>query len=81
MTSDRRFLAVMGFKAIFDEIVPNHLKLTEKVAKTCNLRSNNKGILINANQQPKSFEKQTENIFNKVTINVRSIEKLSILKN
>ena len=31
----------------------NHLKLTQKVARTRNLRRKNKGILINANQQSK----------------------------
>ena len=44
----------MGFKAIYDENVTNHLKLPQKVPGTQNLRSNNKGILINANQQTKS---------------------------
>ena len=63
-------LAVMGFKAMYDENVPNHLKLTQKVASTRNLRSNNKGILIHANQQSKTFEKQTGNIFNKLPANI-----------
>ena len=45
--------------AIYDENVPNYLKLTQKVASTRNLRSNNKGILINANQHSKTFEKET----------------------
>ena len=49
----------MAFKAICDENVPNHLKLTQKVASTHNLRSNNKGILINVNQQLKTFVKRT----------------------
>ena len=58
-------LAVMGFKAICNENLANHLKLTLQVASTRNLQSNNKGILLNINQQSKTFEKQTENIFNK----------------
>ena len=57
-------LPVMGFKQICDENVPNHLKLTQKIASTRDLRSNKKGILINVNQQSKTFEKQTRNIFN-----------------
>ena len=44
------FLAVVGFKPICDENVPSHLKLTQKVASNLNLRSNNKGVLINVNQ-------------------------------
>ena len=44
------FLAVVGFKPICDKNVPSHLKLTQKVASTLNLRSNNKGVLINVNQ-------------------------------
>ena len=44
----------MGFKAIYDENVTNHLKSPRKVAGTQNLRRNNKGILINPNQQTKS---------------------------
>ena len=63
---ERNSLTVMGIKVIFDENVPNHLKLTQKVASTPNLRSNNKGILINVNQQLKIFEKQNGNIFNKL---------------
>ena len=59
-------LAVMGFKAICDENIPNHLKLPQKVASTRNLRYNYKGILININQQSKTFEKQSGNIFNKL---------------
>ena len=70
----------MGFKTIYDDNVPNHLKLTQKVACTRNLRSNNKGILINANQQSKTFEKQTGNIFNKPPINIRSVNTLSVSK-
>ena len=56
----------MGFKAIYDENAPNHLKSTQKVASTHNSRSKNKRILINVNQQSKTFEKQTGNIFNKL---------------
>ena len=52
-------LAVIGFEAICDENVPNHLKSTQKVACTRNLQSNNKVILINVNQQSKTFEKHT----------------------
>ena len=44
----------MGFKAIYDENVTNHLKSPQKVAGTQNLGSNKKGILINPNQQTKS---------------------------
>ena len=53
-------LALTGVKANYDESVPNHLKLTQKVASTRNLRSSNKGILINANQQSKTSEKKRE---------------------
>ena len=52
----------------------------QKVASTRNSRSNNKGILINANQQSKTFEKQTRNIFNKLPKNFRSVEALSVFK-
>ena len=37
--------AVMGFKAICDENVPNHLKLTQQVTSSRNVRSNNKGLI------------------------------------
>ena len=70
----------MGFKAIFDENVPNHLKLMQKLDSTCNLRRSNKGILINGNQQSKTFEKQTGNIFNKLPTNIRSVEISSVFK-
>ena len=72
----------MGFKAIDDENITNHLKSPQKVASTRNLRSNNKVILISANQQTKSetFEKQTRNIFNKLSTNISSVEKLSGFK-
>ena len=40
-------LAMLGFEAIYDENAPNHLKLTQKVASTRNLRSNNKEIIKN----------------------------------
>ena len=59
----------MGFKANCDENTPNHLKLIPKVASTRNLRSNNRGIMITTNQQSKFFEKQTRDIFNKLTAN------------
>ena len=49
-------LAVMRFKAIYDENDPNSLKLTQKVASTRNLRSNNKGALINANSNRKRLK-------------------------
>lgn len=45
--------------AIYVENVPNNLKLMQKVTSTRNLRSYNKGTLINANQQSETFEKQT----------------------
>lgn len=71
----------MGFKANCDENTPNHLKLIPKVASTCNLRSNNIGIIITTNQQLKIFEKQTRDIFNKLTTNIRSVvEALSVFK-
>ena len=60
----------MGFKAIHDENVPNHFKLTQKVASTQNLGSSNKAILIDANQKAKTFEKQTRDIFNKLPTNI-----------
>ena len=65
-------------KAIFDENVPNHLKLSEKVTSICNLRSKNKEI--NVNQQLKTFEKQTRNISNKLPTNIRSVESLSLFQ-
>ena len=34
---ERNSLTVMGFKAIFNENVPSHLKLMQKVANTRNL--------------------------------------------
>ena len=37
-------LVVMRFRAIYDKNAPNHLKLTQTVASTRNLRSNNKEI-------------------------------------
>ena len=37
--------AVMGFKAICVENVPNHLKLTQQVTSSRNVRSNNKGLI------------------------------------
>ena len=70
----------MKFKAIFDENVPNYLKLLQKVTSICNLRSKNKGILINVNQQLKTFEKQTRNISNKLPTNIRSVETLSVFQ-
>ena len=71
----------MEFKANCDENTPNHLKLIPKVASTRNLRSNNRGIIITTNQQSKFFEKQTRDIFNKLTTNIRSIvEVLPVLK-
>ena len=73
-------LTVMGFKAICDENVPKHLKLTQKVASTRNLRSNSKPILISVNQQSKTFEKRTGNIFNKLPTNIRAVEILSVSK-
>ena len=53
----------MGFKATTDKNVSNRLKLTEKVVSTRNVRSNNKGVLINVNQQSKTFDKQTGKIY------------------
>ena len=50
----------MGFKAISEEDISNHLKATQNVASNGNLRSNNKWILIDAYQQSKTFEKQTK---------------------
>ena len=40
---------------------PYHLKLMQKVTSTHNLRSDNKAILINANQQAETFQKQSGN--------------------
>ena len=55
----------MGFKAIYNENAPKNLKLKQRVSSVRNLQSNNdKEIIIN-NQQSKTFEKQTEDIFNK----------------
>ena len=73
-------LAIIGFEAICDENVPNHLKSTQKVACTRNLQSNNKVILINVNQQSKTFEKHTKNIFNKLPTNIQSVAKLLVFK-
>ena len=72
----------MGFKAIYDENITNHLKSPQKVASTRNLRSNNKVILISANQQTKSetFEKQTRNIFNKLSTNISSVRSYQVSK-
>ena len=64
---------------IYDN-VPNHLKLMQKVAGTRNLQSNNKAILINANQQSETSENQTGNTFNKLPTNIRSVETLSVFK-
>ena len=46
-------LAIMGFKAIYDENVTNLLKLMQKVASTYNLRRN-KGTVIDAKKQSKT---------------------------
>ena len=62
--------AIMGVKEIYDEDVPNYLKLTQKVASTSNLRINDTGIIIYTNQQWKTFEKQNEDIFNKRPTNI-----------
>ena len=70
----------MEFEAICDENVPNDLKSTQKVASARNLRSNNEIILINFNQQSKTFEKHTRDIFNKLPTNIESVEKLSVFK-
>ena len=48
-------LAIMGFKAIYDENVTNLLKLMQKVASTYNLRRN-KGTVIDAKRQSKTRE-------------------------
>ena len=68
MASNRRInrisSKIMRFKEICDENVPNHLELAQKVASTLNL------ILIDANQQLKTFEKQKRNIFNKLPTNI-----------
>ena len=73
-------LAMTTVKAICDENVPNHLKLPQKLATTRNLRSNNKGILIDANQKSKTFKKETRDIFNKLPTNIPSVETLSVFK-
>ena len=59
---------------------PNHLKLTQTVASTRKLRSNNRRIIIDTNQQSKTVEKQTGDIFNKLTKNIGSVETLSVFK-
>ena len=61
------------------ENVSNHLKLTQKVASTSNLQSNNKGVIIDTNQQSKTFGKQTGNIFNKLPTNIPSLETVSLV--
>ena len=73
-------VAVMGFTAMYHNNVPNHLKLMQKVASTRNLRNINKGILIDTNQQSKTFEKQAGNILNKLTTNIRSVDTLSVFQ-
>ena len=60
----------MRFKTINDYNVHNHFKLAQKVASTSNLGSKNKGILIDANQQSKTFEKQNEDKLNKLPTNI-----------
>ena len=70
----------MGFTAMYHNNVPNHLKLMQKVASTRNLRNINKGILIDTNQQSKTFEKQAGNILNKLTTNIRSVDTLSVFQ-
>ena len=52
----------------------------QKVASTSNLQSKHRGIKIDANQQSKTFEKQTEDISNKLPTNIRSVETLSVFK-
>ena len=52
----------------------------QKVAGTRNLQSNNKAILINANQQSETSENQTGNTFNKLPTNIQSVETLSVFK-
>ena len=59
---------------------PNHLKLTQTVASARKLRSNNRRIIIDTNQQSKTVEKQTGDIFNKLTKNIGSVETLSVFK-
>ena len=61
------------------ENVSNHLKLTQKVASTSNLQSNNKGVIIDTNQQSKTFGKQTGNIFNKLPTNIPSLETVPLV--
>ena len=70
----------MGFKAISDEDISNHLKVTQNVASNRNLRSNNKWILIDAYQQSKTFEKQTKDISKKPPAKIQSVETLSVFK-
>ena len=73
-------LIKMGFKAIYDENGPKNLKLKQRVSSVRNLQSNNnKEIMIN-NQQSKTFEKQIEDTFNKLTKIIRSVDTLSVFK-
>ena len=73
-------LIIMRFKAIYNENAPKKLKLKQRVSSVRNLQSNNdKEIIIN-NQQSKTFEKQTEDIFNKLTKIIRSVDTLSAFK-
>lgn len=66
----------MIFKTIYDENFPNRLKPTQKVV----IYKVKIEIIIDANQQLKTFEKQTEDIFNKLPTNIRSVEALSVFK-
>ena len=71
-------LAILRFQSIYNETVPNSLRLMQKVVSTLNLRFFI--ILIDANQQLKTFEKQAGNIFNKLPANIQSVKTLSVFK-
>ena len=73
-------LILMGFKAIYDENAPKNLKLKQRVSSVRNLQSNNNKEIIIKNQQSKTFEKQTDDIFNKLTKIIRSVDTLSVFK-
>ena len=76
-------LEITRFKVIYDENVPNHLKLTQKIASSHSFQSNNKRILVNTNrtnQQWRTFEKQTGNISNNLPRNIQSVEVSLVFK-
>ena len=69
-------LEITRFKAIYDENVPNHLKLTQKIASSYSLQSNNKRIFVNTNQT----NQQTGNISNNLPRNIQSVEVSLVFK-